>query len=482
MSANDKTKNERYLNEHNPGDGYPRHGDARREPAVRRNGGRLIKDGRLINGDEINGVETGGENEARPDNAVRSVLTVCAVFIVSLLTLIVFSFSGVEIPYFTVALNGLVDFTAGRGAGGRIADAAGSANASGAEDGADGWSGGVPSELMGSGGAWDGERIRIPSLSVSYDASEETEFRLYGNYLAECSRDSFCLIDKDGAEVFRKSVDVIKPALFVQGEYLLVSDYGGRSAFVMKGAKLVWEDTFTSVIVNASVNKAGYAAFVLDAAGYRNSVKVLAPAGKMLFDWVVAEDYVLGAEIAPSGKELVVNRLKTNGINVCSELEFLDMQSEPFMTINSGDEEVFLSARYLDNNLLAVVTEAAFRLYSERGELLSLQTFDSVMAMCEFPLKKAAVAVRQNNRALVMEYDGDAPKGRVLYIADRPVVNMTADNGCLFINLGHEAAVIKDNGDIVSRLTLDSEVQYGGASDKFGVLVVTKKSADIYAY
>ena len=448
MNAKDKTLNEKNISEYHDG----------------------VSAGRNVSADG---------NALQPADAIRSVLMVLAVLAVLLVTLIIFSYSGVSIPFVTPVLNGLANSgNAINNGGAQNSDTVGASAISGAV----GWVGGVPSELMGSGGAWDGAQIRMPSLSVSYDVSEDTEFRLYGNYLAECSRDSFCLMDKEGADVFRKNVDIVKPALYVKGDFLLVSDYGGRTAFVMKGAKMIWENTFASGIVNASVNKNGYAAFVLEAVGYRNSVKLLAPTGKSLFDWVVADDYVLGAEIAPSGKGFFINRLISNGINACSGLEFLNMQSEPYMTVNSGDEEVFLGARYLDNNMFAVVTENAFRLCSESGENLVLQYFDSIMAMCEFPAKKAAVAVRQNNRALVMVYDENTPKGQVIYIADKPIVNMAADNGYLFINFGREVTVIKENGDIISRLTLDSEALYGDASEKFGVLAVTKKSADIYVF
>jgi hypothetical protein len=322
----------------------------------------------------------------------------------------------------------------------------------------------------------------MPLFSLSYDASEESEFCLYRDYLAECSRDGFSLLDGSGAEVFRKNVGFNKPALFKRGEYLLVCDYGGRSAFVMKGLKPVWEETFTYGIVNASINKSGYMAFVLEADGYRNSVKVFAPIGKPLYEWVIADDYAIGAEVAPSGKALVINRLKTAGFGLSSGLEFLDMKSEPLMAIDSDEGEVFLSARYLDDNSIAAVSESMFRLYGEQGDPVFSEKFDSVTAICEFPRKKAAAAVWDGGRSSVVEYDAGLRKDRVLISSDMPVLSMSAEGEQLFVNYGCEIAVIKENGKIASRLKLDSEAMYGGASEKIGVLAVSQKSADVYAY
>jgi hypothetical protein len=199
-----------------------------------------------------------------------------------------------------------------------------------------------------------------------------------------------------------------------------------------------------------------------------------------LFDWVVADDYVLSSDVAPSGKELVVNRLKTDGVSICSELEIIDMKSDPFATIDSDGDDVFLSAFYLDDNTLAAVTENTLSLYSEPGALLLRDNFESVAAFCEFPQKKAVAAVRRNNRALLMEYEANEPKGRVIAMADKPVKNMTADNGYLFVNYGDEVLVLNEKGKAASRLILDAEALYGGASNKIGVLVVTKKDALVF--
>ena len=446
---------------------------------------------------------------------IMAALIVITAFALLLLTLGLISSNGVKIPFFTAAFNKLTagvaspdsanvaspdstnvsspdsDRGAGSAAAGAGSTAAGAGSAAagagsieaGVANAATGASNaGIPYELKGSGGAWNGAEYMMPILSLSYDINEETEFCLYGKYIAECSRDSFCLLEKSGSEVFRKNIDFTKPAMFKRGDYLLVCDLGGRAAFVMKGAKPVWEDTLAGGIVNASINGGGYTSFVLDATGYRNSVRVFAPMGRHLFDWIVADDYVLNADISPTGRELVINRLKTAGISICSSLEFLDMKSEPFRAIDSDEEDVFLNARYLEDGSLAAVTEDMFYLYSDTGENMIAEKFDHIMAVCEFPRKKAIVAARRNNRAVLMQYGADAPKGQVLTIAEQPVANMTADNEYLFVNYGNEVTAINEKGKTVSRLTPDSEALYGGASEKIGVLVVTKKSADIYGY
>ena len=321
-----------------------------------------------------------------------------------------------------------------------------------------------------------------PAFSLLYDETEGTRFCLYNDYLAECSRDSFCLIDKNGFETFHKSVDFSAPAMCARGGYLVAYDCGGRTAFAMKGRKTVWEETFANAISGASVNKNGYIALILDEVGYRNCVRVYAPVGKKLFDWFVADDYVVGSEVAPSGKELIINRLKTSGLSARSSLVYLDMKYEPFRTVESKEDEVYLGARYLDDNTLAVATKNSLYLYSEAGELLAHEEFDYLTAFCEFPAGRVVAAVHRNNRELLIEYSADAPKGNALVIADRPVRNLSADNGFLFINYGYSAEVLGANGKTASRLAFDDEILYGGASAKIGILAVAKKSADIYAF
>ena len=405
----------------------------------------------------------------RQSGVLRIVLTVLVVFIVILISVTALAMNGAQIPFLSTVTDNIAN------AFDRIANQRSSSDAN-----SRGWIGGAPSELMGSGGAWDGTEIRLPTLSLSYDASEETEFRLCGKYLVECSRSSFYMLDKDGKEVFHKYVDFTKPNICNCGDFILASDLGGRSAFLLKNTKMVWEGTFNGSLYNASVNKNGYIALIIEMMGYRNSVKVIAPIGKTLFDWVVADDYVISSEVAPSGNDFLINRLKTSGVSLCSSIEILNMNPEPYAKIDSVEGEVYLSARYLDNNKVAIVTDKVLALYSDQAEPIMRKEFESIMAMCEFPRGSATVAIQQNNRALVMQYDAESPDGRVLYIAGLPVVNLSSDNGCLFINLGHEVIAINEKGVIISHLTLDSEVLYGSASETYGVLAVTRKSADVY--
>ena len=404
------------------------------------------------------------------DGALRIVITISVVFVAALLALTLLSYSGANIPLFTQALNSLTERNnAEKQDDVNVRAGAGAANSEDAVN---------PEGLLN----WGAVGVRTPDLSLTYDPSEATTYRIYGDYIAECSRNSFYLLGGDGAEVFRKNVDFSRPAMNMHGEYLLVYDTDGRSAFLMKGVKTVWEDTFTSGISYASVNKNGFISFVLEAVGYRNSVRVFEPIGKARFDWVVADDYVISSEVAPSGRALVVNRMNTTGITASSGLEFLDMNSEPFLTIKSAGEDVFLSALYLDNNTLSVVTENTFGLYSEQGGQLIQKKFTAIMSMCEFPKNSATVAVRNNNRTRIVGYDSKTLQEGVFLDIDRRVRNMSADNGYLFINFGDGAVVLRDSGKLASQLVLESEALYGGASEKTGVLVVNGRSADLYAF
>lgn len=405
-----------------------------------------------------------GETAPRSGSFLNTAFVTVAVLFISLVILALFLYSGADIPFFSTVYGNITN------AGGD-----GGSNGTKTRNGAQ-----VAGAVKSPDVLPDSADMNIPALSLEYDFSEGTEFGLFGEYIAECSRDCFYLYNKDGSEEFRKNVEFSKPALFKRGDYLLVSDNGGRAAFVMKGVKLIWENAFASDIVNASINKGGYAAFVMDAAGYRSAVKAVAPSGKALFDWVVADDYVLGSEISPSGKGLVINRMKTAGAGVASSLEFLDMNPEPYLTVDSDDGEAFLCVRYLENNTLAVATDNMFRIYSQKGEILAQDQYDSILAMCEYPENCAALAVMRGNKSVVVVYDAKSPQARDIYFSDLAAVNMSADNGFLFINYGNKAAVIDGKGEMTAALNLKAEAQYGAASEKVGILVVTKKSADIF--
>ena len=314
---------------------------------------------------------------------------------------------------------------------------------------------------------------------IYYDSGEDTEFCLYRDYIVECSRDGFYLFDKSGNEIFRKNIEFQKPVLKKQGNYLLVADLGGRTAFVIEDKTIKWEETFTNNIINISINRDGYIAIVLKTIGYRNTIRVLAPIGRKLFDWVVADDYVIASEISPFSTELMINRIKTNGISVRSGLEFLDLKSEPFAALESEEEKVFLNAQYIGNSNLAVVTDKEFYLYSDEREIIIQDSFEVVMSVVEFPDKKVALAAQRDGQSLLLAYE-PKKESKVLLETELPIINMVAGDGLLLANMGNQVIVLKENGKIVFNRSFESEVLYGSISGKSEIMIVTKKSAEIH--
>ena len=335
----------------------------------------------------------------------------------------------------------------------------------------------------GKGTGAEGENAALtiePLRTIYYDSGEESEFCLYRNYLVECSKDTLSLFGKNGEEAFRKNIEFQKPMLKKAGNYLLVADVGGRTAFVIEDKNVRWEERFNNNITNISINAGGYIAVVLETVGYRSTVRVMAPIGRKLFDWVVADDYVVSTEISPSESGMVINRIKTNGISVRSVLEFLDLKSEPFAAIESAEGNIFLKTQYLEDGTLATATEDEFIFYSENREVMVQEGFDAIYAMTEFPKRKITLAAQRGGRSFLMEYQRDG-KSNVIFESELPIVNMTAENGLLIVNLGSRVLVMKENGKIALDLFFSSEVLYGSISGKSEVLIVTKQSAEIYA-
>jgi hypothetical protein len=319
----------------------------------------------------------------------------------------------------------------------------------------------------------------LPSLSIPYDYDEGTVFCLYRDYIVECSKTGLYLFDKTGAEALKISIDFSAPCISRAGNFLLAYDIGGRAAFVLEDRAIRWEERFTSSIISGAMNKDGYMTFVLETSAYRNSIRVMAPIGRKLFDWVVADDYVVSAEVAPDGNSMLVNRLKTDGISVRSGLEFLDMRSEPFAAMDSGEDKAFLSAKFLEDGSVATVTGTDLAIYSANLKPVSSDSYDAVMAMCEFPARRAAVAAQCDGKLTIKVY-GQRGESAELYAPELPVVNMASADGLLLVNMGRRVAVVHDNGKVARAMALDSDALYGGVCGKQRFLVVTKKSADLY--
>ena len=316
-------------------------------------------------------------------------------------------------------------------------------------------------------------------VSLLYDAGENTEFCLYKGYIIKCSRDSFSILNKSGEELFRKSIDFQRPALTCAGDYLLVYDIGGRSAFVVEDRSIKWEEKFSNNIINASINKSGYMAVVTEESGYRNSVKVMAPLGRELFTRVIADDYVVFACVSDDNAQLMVNRIKTMGVYVRSGLEFIDLNSNPFAAIESDEGYIFLGASFIDGGSFSVATETDFMLYNNNREIVAHEKYGAVLSMCEFPDKSCTVASQKGGEYVVASYGVRKPE-EIILKTESPVVNMSSNGDFLVVNTGRQVIVIGGNGKVRNSIYFETDILYTDIYEKTNFLVVTDKRAELY--
>jgi hypothetical protein len=254
---------------------------------------------------------------------------------------------------------------------------------------------------------------------------------------------------------------------------------GGRSAFVVEDRTVKWDEKFSNNIINASINKNGYIAIVTEASGYRNSVKVMASLGRELFDWVVADDYIISASISDENDQFMVNRIKTSGISVRSGLEFIDIKSEPFAAIESDEEKIFLSAFYVGGNAFCVATDTDFKLYGSSREIIAQESFDTVRAVCDFPLRSCSVAAQVDGENVIINY-GLKKQRHELLRTEAPVVNMSSSGDYLVVNTGRQVIVLSGNGRVKKSVYLESDILYTDIYDKSHFLVVTDRHAELY--
>jgi hypothetical protein len=249
----------------------------------------------------------------------------------------------------------------------------------------------------------------------------------------------------------------------------------------MQGTTLRWQESFPNAIINASINKSGYLSVVLEATGYQAGIRVIAPFGNRLFEYIVADDFVLSSEASPSGNEILVNRVKTNGIALKSELEFLNNKSDILDTVASKEGTAFLRAFYLSDGTVAAATDHNLYIYSDRKNLASQDAFDQVYSICEFPQRCATVAVGDDEKYSIVRYstNGDA-RGTILRECDMPIKNMSSSPQRLAINMGERVLAIKENGETALDLKVGTDVRYCSVSGLF-MLVVTKGSANLYS-
>ena len=329
----------------------------------------------------------------------------------------------------------------------------------------------------------------VPMINI--DQNTTNAILGYDEYFAILKQNNITGYINEKAE-FQNSVPITNPIYAVEGKYLLIAEKGDNKVFLFNGKNLVYENKVGGEITGLTVNKNGYVAVVVNKSGYRSIVTVYNPDGIEMFSTFFSTTYASHVKISPNNKNMVIVEVDTSGIQVNSNIKFvqIDKITENTQTINASKESsrVISDIQFATNDTVVYVTDTMVRevnLLGQKNDILDLQNANIVNV--DIGLGKYIVRTEKtksgifNTSTYIVIVDRENQEvGR--YTLDGTIKQVKVNHDVIAANIGQELYFLSSTGRPIKKYISNSDVKdiviYN--SGKMAALVYRNKVEIIY--
>ena len=265
----------------------------------------------------------------------------------------------------------------------------------------------------------------------------------------------------NGKENFDINVSLKNAVTAAQGDYCIVGEKDASKVYMINSNAKIWDLEVQGTILDVSVNKNGYAAIIYKQVGYKSLIKVIKPDGEELFTTYLASNYAIDAEVSNDNKTLAVAELDTDGVNISSVIEFVDMsdlESKNSKKITLEEDTLLTNIKYDSKNRLVAQTDKNILLlendeiktfaedFSEKTKIVSIENSNNPIT-----ISKVENGLFDTKYLLeIYEYKTSGSSVKNYQIEEAPSIVAVKDDKIAML-LEKELIVVNSSGKLVKK-------------------------------
>lgn len=305
-------------------------------------------------------------------------------------------------------------------------------------------------------------------LMINIDQNTTNAILGYDEYFAILKQNNITGYINEKLE-FENSVPITNPIYAVEGKYLLIAEKGDNKVFLFNGKNLVYENVVGGEITGLTVNKNGYVAVVVNKSGYRSVITVYNPDGIEMFSTFFSTTYASHVKISPNNKNMVIVEVDTSGIQVNSNIKFvqIDKITENTQTINASKESarIISDIQFTTNDTVVYVTDNMVRqvnILGEKSDILDLQNANIVhvdigLAKYIVRTEKTKNGIFNTGTDIVIVDRENKEVGR--YTLDGTIKQIKVKHDVIAANIGQELYFLSATGRPIKKYISNSDIK-----------------------
>lgn len=309
--------------------------------------------------------------------------------------------------------------------------------------------------------------LTLAGTSIMNLDNSSYSFAKSGEHIVVCGQEGVTAINKNGETAWKYSRIVNDPIACAAGKYVLISDLGGYSSYLISGGKEVFAHESAFEIITAKVNQNGYFAVAAKERGYKSRVQVFSPGGEQIYAWHSTKYYVIDVAVSGDNKSMLVSVLNTDSSDssICKVLYFSFSQQEPVI-LDTGEDNLVASLENSGGYVFAV-GDMALYCFDKNGKKQFDLSYNG-RTLQEYAIGEGVIALALTKGSIEGYYGGSVvetynTKGAArgaFEIADE-IDFLDIDSKKILVNSEDGAYILSDTGHLYGNLTFENEVREG---------------------
>lgn len=181
------------------------------------------------------------------------------------------------------------------------------------------------------------------------------------------------IYNKSGKQLFSRQHEFNSPSISVSSQRALIYDRGGKQLYVYNHTDVVHEITLENEIYCAAIGRNGTFAVATKSVGYTSQVTVFNKNAKTKFIWYSSDELVNGIAVSNNGRRIAVSTINVGGGQFKSKVYVFKFSSaEPIFSLEYDD--VIYSLNTVSSSRFVVVTDASVDFVKwSKGERLQVE-------------------------------------------------------------------------------------------------------------
>ena len=271
--------------------------------------------------------------------------------------------------------------------------------------------------LFGEGGLLFGMGIHNSSKpieefvvhTVPCNVSAMSGFVPYKDDVLLCGRDGLKLINSRGETVWQVNIMLSNPFVSVSGDYILLSEYGGREVYIYNGGELVLMSRTQYSILNAKMEADGRFIVTTTEPYYCGMLMVKDLSDELLFGWHSGSAYIIDAALSGDGGTVAIATLGAQAPLTANVLLF-DISGEEAKSTQVFENVIVSKLHYNADNTLTVLADDRLIGINTDGAISWTYSFGDTLEEAEFygdlVMLRLGGASYGTSRIVVAESDG----------------------------------------------------------------------------